>query len=86
MFGKFSVVRDEETSQLAIICPAPIVIFESIEELRDWVNDLVEAVSDLSDETTKSSSMPLRQTYAAQVIQEWQTQLQKKQKSNGTEK
>jgi len=86
MFGKFSVIRDEETSQIAIVCPAPIVVFETMEELKEWVDELVETVSDINDETTKSSSLPLKQAYAAQVIQEWQILLQKNLKDNGTEK
>ena len=86
MFGKFSVIRDEEGPQVAIISPSPIVIFESIQELKVWIEELQELIAGMGDEDLKKSSTPLTNAYASQVIKEWQTLLQKTQGSSGTEK
>ena len=86
MFGKFSVIRDEEGPQVAIISPSPIVIFESIQELKVWIEELQELIAGMGDEDLKKSSTPLTNTYASQVIKEWQILLQKTQGSSGTEK
>ena len=86
MFGKFSIIRDEEGPQVAIVSPSPIVIFDSIQELRSWLEELQNLIADIGDNDSKESSTPLTSAYASQVIKEWQTLLQKTQKSNGTEK
>ena len=86
MFGKFSIIRDEEGPQVAIISPSPIVIFDNIQELRSWLEELQKLIADVGNEDLKDSPTPLKSTYASQVIEEWQTLLQKTQKSNGTEK
>ena len=86
MFGKFSIIRDEEGPQVAIVSPSPIVVFDNIQELRKWVDELQELIADVGDENLKDSSTPLKSTYASQVIKEWQTLLQKTQGSSGTEK
>jgi len=86
MFGKFSVIRDDEGPQVAFIAPSPITVFESLEELKEWLDELVEVVAEMTDDDLKSSEVSLKQAYASQVIDEWQNLLQKTQKSNGTEK
>ena len=86
MFGKFSVIRDDEGPQVAFIAPSPITVFESLEELKEWSDELVEVVAEMTDDDLKSSEVSLKQAYASQVIDEWQNLLQKTQKSNGTEK
>jgi len=86
MFGKFSVIRNEEGPQVAIVSPFPIVVFDNIQELRKWVDELQELIADVGDENLKDSPTPLKSTYASQVIKEWQTLLQKTQGSSGTEK
>ena len=86
MFGKFSIIRDEEGPQVAIVSPSPIVIFDSVQELRSWLEELQNLIADIGDNDLKESSTPLTSAYASQVIKEWQTLLQKTQKSNGTEK
>ena len=86
MFGKFSIIKDEEGPQLALVSPSPIVVFDDVEELRRWLNELIGLLDELENESVKSSSKPSKATYDAQVIKEWQNLLQKTQKSNGTEK
>jgi hypothetical protein len=85
MFGKFSIIRDEEGPEVAIISPSPIVLFESIQALQEWVNELQDLIAGMGDADLKKSSIPLTNTYASQVIKEWQTLLQKSQGSSGTE-
>ena len=86
MFGKFSIIKDEEGPQLALISPSPIVVFDDIGELRRWLEELTVLLDELENESVKSSSKPLKATYAVQVIKEWQNLLQKTQKNNGTER
>jgi|TARA_Y100000310_G_C20691813_1_gene822790 hypothetical protein len=87
MFGKFSVIRDEEGSQVALLAPSPIMVFDTLKELKEWLEELTSVVSDMEEENLKSSvnEKPLNQRYASQVIEEWQTLLQKTRKNNGTE-
>ena len=86
MFGQFSLIRDEEGLQVAIVSPSPIVVFETVQDLKMWVEELRELIDGMGDEDLKKSSSPLSNTYASQVIKEWQTLLQKTQGSSGTEK
>ena len=86
MFGKFSIIRDEEGPQVAIVSPSPIVIFETVQDLKMWVEELQELIAGMGDEDLKKLSTPLTSTYASQVIKEWQILLQKTQGSSGTEK
>lgn len=86
MFGKFSIIKDEEGPQVAIVFPSPIVIFETVQDLKMWVEELQELIDGMGDEDLKKSATPLTNTYASQVIKEWQTLLQKTQGSSGTEK
>jgi len=86
MFGKFSVIRNEEGPQVAIVSPFPIVVFETVQDLKIWVEELQEFIAGMGDEDLKKSFTPLTNTYASQVIEEWQTLLQKTQGSSGTEK
>ena len=86
MFGKFSIIKNEEGPQVAIISPSPVVVFENIQELRAWVEELQKLIIGMEDEDLKKSFIPLTNTYASQVIKEWQTLLQKTQGSSGTEK
>ena len=87
MFGKFSVIRDEEGSQVALLAPSPIMVFDTLKELKEWLEELTSVVSDMEEENLKSSvnEKPLNQRYASQVIEDWQTLLQKTRKNNGTE-
>jgi len=86
MFGKFSVIRDEEGPEVAIISPSPIIVFDTLQELKIWVEELQELIAGMEDEDLNKSSTPLSSNYASQVINEWQTLLQKTQGSSGTEK
>ena len=88
MFGKFSLLRDEDSPQVALVSPSPIVVFETVQELAEWVQELMEMVSDMAAEDLKTGTKsPLQQVYALQVIEEWQNLLQKTIKDNpGAEK
>ena len=86
MFGKFSIIRNEEGPEVAIVSPFPIVVFETVQDLKMWVEELQELIAGMGDEDLKKLSTPLTNTYASQVIKEWQTLLQKTQGSSGTEK
>jgi hypothetical protein len=85
MFGKFSIIRDEEGLEVAIVSPSPIIVFDSLQALKVWVEELQKLIIGMEDEDLKKSSIPLTNTYASQVIKEWQTLLQKSQGSSGTE-
>ena len=86
MFGKFSIIRDEEGLEVAIVSPSPIIVFDTLQALKVWVEELQKLIIGMEDEDLKKSSIPLTNTYASQVIKEWQTLLQKTQGSSGTEK
>ena len=85
MFGKFSIIRDEEGLEVAIVSPSPIIVFDTLQALKVWVEELQKLIIGMEDEDLKKSSIPLTNTYASQVIKEWQTLLQKTQGSSGTE-
>jgi len=86
MFGKFSIIQNEEGPQVAIVSPSPIVVFDTLQELKMWAEELQELIAGIGDEDLRKSSTPLTNTYASQVIKEWQTLLRKTQESSGTEK
>ena len=88
MFGKFSLIRDEDSPQVALLSPAPIVVFDTLQELEEWVKELTEMISNISTGDFKTvPETPIQQAYALQVIEEWQNLLQKTIKDNpGAEK
>ena len=88
MFGKFSLIRDEDSPRVALVSPAPIVVFDTLQELEEWIKELTEMVLNISAGDFKIvTETPLQQAYALQVIEEWQNLLQKTIKDNpGAEK
>ncbi len=86
MAKKFKIIRDDVGPQVALIAPSPITVFETLAELQEWLDELVEVVAEMTDDDLKSSEASLQQAYASQVIDEWPNLLQKTQKINGTEK
>ena len=86
MARKFKIIRNEGGPQVAFVAPSPTTVFESLDELKEWLGELVEVVAEMTEDDLKSSKVSLKQAYASQVIDEWQNLLQKTQKSNGTEK
>jgi hypothetical protein len=88
MFGKFSLIRDEDSPRVALLSPAPIVVFDTLHELEEWIKELTEMVLNISAGDFKIvTETPLQQAYALQVIEEWQNLLQKTIKDNpGAEK
>ena len=74
----FSLMVDPFSGRVALICPAPIIAFDSIDEFNDWVTGLLDAVpqitrslhaNDLIDEP------PINKDYASTVIDTWQEQI-----------
>ena len=43
----FQVYEDTATGRIALICPSPVAIFETIEDFQDWVNELLENLNKL---------------------------------------
>jgi len=88
MFDKFSLIRDEDSPRVALLSPSPIVVFDTLQELEEWIKELMEMVLNISAGDLKIvTETPLQQAYALQVIEEWQNLLQKTIKDNpGAEK
>ena len=88
MFDKFSLIRDEDSPRVALLSPSPIVVFDTLHELEEWIKELTEMVLNISAGDFKIvTETPLQQAYALQVIEEWQNLLQKTIKDNpGAEK
>ena len=55
MFGKFSVIKNEEGPQVAIVSPSPIVVFETLQELTVWIEELQALIAGMEDEDLKKS-------------------------------
>ena len=86
----FSIMVDPFTKRVALVCPAPIIAFENLDEFREWLNELLEAVPQLASslDATPNSGLIIDKDYASTVIETWQTQRtksEKKQKSSMNE-
>ena len=68
----FQLYEDTVSGQFALICPAPTVIFENVDDLTTWATDLIERAHQ-----QKIAGEPLKQSYAKRVIEEWQALLAK---------
>ena len=79
----FQVYEDTATGRIALICPSPVAIFETIEDFQDWVNELLE---NLNKYQAQHKGEPLKQAYADTVIEEWQKLLVKNQLNGGPQK
>ena len=79
----FQVYEDTATGRIALICPSPVAIFETIEDFQDWVNELLE---NLNKYQAQHKGEPLKQAYADTVIEEWQKLLVKNQLNGGLQK
>tara|TARA_R110002020_G_scaffold347726_8_gene561419 strand:+ start:2312 stop:2659 length:348 start_codon:yes stop_codon:yes gene_type:complete len=73
----FSLMVDPFTKRVALVCPAPIIAFESLDEFSEWLNGLLEAVPQLASslDATPNSGSTIDKDYASTVIETWQTQI-----------
>jgi|TARA_Y100000310_G_scaffold197779_1_gene197849 hypothetical protein len=81
---KFGLIEDAE-GKIALVCPAPLVMFQDIDEFIHWIEELKGISKNLRD-TSQVSSIPISNDYSNKVIEEWQSLISQSQKNNGTEK
>ena len=88
----FSVMVDPFNGRVALICPAPIIQFEDVNEYRNWLIYLMDAIPYLTKATNHDheEEPTIEKNYAAAVIDTWQTQilesLKMSPKKTGTKK
>jgi len=87
----FSCMVDPFTGRVALICPAPIITFDSTDEYRNWLGYLMDGVSYLEKATANTDEeSSIEKNYAAAVIDSWQNQilesLKMSPKKTGTKK
>ena len=74
----FSLMVDPFTGRVALVCPAPIIAFDSISEFNDWVTGLLDAVPQITRSLHANDSTdepPINKDYASAVIETWQEQI-----------
>jgi len=74
----FSLMVDPFTGRVALVCPAPIIAFDSIGEFNDWVTGLLDAVPQITRSLHANDSTdepPINKDYASAVIETWQEQI-----------
>jgi hypothetical protein len=74
----FSLMVDPFTGRVALMCPAPIIAFDSIGEFNDWVNGLLDAVPQITRSLHANDSIsetPINKDYASAVIETWEEQI-----------
>jgi len=73
----FSLMVDPFTGRVALVCPAPIIAFDNIDEFNEWVNSLLEAIPQISSSlNARPNTEPvIDKEYASTVIETWQTQI-----------
>ena len=73
----FSVMVDPFTGKVALICPAPIITFDDVEEFKAWLSYLFETTPRLSKATDQANSDEpvIDGDYATAVIDTWQDQI-----------
>ena len=73
---EFSVMVDPFTGRIALICPAPIITFDDVNEFRGWLSYLLETIPDLTKASVNIDSEPaIDKDYATAVIDVWQEQI-----------
>ena len=79
----FQVYEDTATGRIALVCPSPVAIFDTLEDFKDWVYELLDS---LNKHQVSDKGEPLKQAYADTVIEEWQKLLVKNQLNGGPQK
>lgn len=73
---EFSVMVDPFTGRIALICPAPIITFDDVNEFKSWLSYLLDTVPDLTRALVSVESEPaIDKDYAVAVIDIWQKQI-----------
>ena len=73
---EFSVMVDPFTGRIALICPAPIMTFDDVNEFRGWLSYLLETIPNLTRASTNiDSDQAIDTDYATAVIDLWQEQI-----------
>ena len=73
---EFSVMVDPFTGRIALICPAPIITFDDVNEFRGWLSYLLDTIPDLIKASVDVDSDPgIDKDYATAVIDLWQEQI-----------
>ena len=89
----FSLMVDPFTGRVALVCPAPIIAFDTIGEFTDWVTGLLDAVPHITRSLHANDDLnepSINKDYASAVIETWQEQimesLEEAQKTTGQKK
>jgi len=70
---------DPFSGRVALFIPAPIVVFEGVDEYTDFIDLLKDALTKFTVEIQKTEEPdPIKKDYAKEVIDSWQTQLLRK--------
>ena len=80
-FGSISIMVDPFSGHVALVCPAPIMSFENINEYSEWVNSLQDTIPQLQSSlaavppTEQSVEPIIDKEYASTVIDIWENQV-----------
>ena len=81
--NEFSVMVDPFTGRVALICPAPIMTFEDVNEFKSWLSYLLEMIPNLMRACSDTDSEPaIDKDYATAVIDLWQEQIMENLKTS----
>jgi len=69
---KIQFMVDSNSGQIAMIIPAPFIVFESVEDYEHFLQTLHEALGSLR---TTTASGVIDKDYASEVIEHWQAEL-----------
>ena len=73
---------DPFTGKVAVFIPAPIVVFDDVDEYQDFVNMMQGALEKfnkaIEEGHDEPDDVPIDKDYAQEVIATWQTILQQK--------
>ena len=73
---EFSAMVDPLTGRIALICPAPIMTFNDVNEFRNWLFYLLESIPNLMKASSSTDRDPaIDRNYATAVIDLWQEQI-----------
>ena len=73
-FDDFSVMVDPLQGKISLICPAPIIGFQDIDDYKEFVSMLYGWIPALEGRIVKEGPV-IDKSYSKQVLEQWQNQI-----------
>ena len=84
-FSNFQVMIDPITGKVSLFCPSPIIVFDELQDFREFVLMLQSRIPSLEERHVGNKPM-IEEGYAKHLLDEWQYEINKNFQKKKTRK